>query len=66
MELIMADKKPFDIEKFNSDPSYETERNTFDAMFESSFKRFTEKHKKVEPESENIFDVIFGSKKGGE
>ena len=57
--------KDFDIEKFNSDPSFETERSQFDAMFEGSFKRFMEKEKakNPQPETENIFDILFGGKK---
>lgn len=53
--------KKFDIEKFNNDPSFENDRAIFDAMFEGSFKRFTEKQKlKQPPQDENIFDRLFG------
>jgi hypothetical protein len=59
-----------DVTKFNNDPAFETERNEFDALFEGGFRRFMEKQKKAkeqnpDPEEGNIFDMIFGPKKGG-
>jgi hypothetical protein len=62
--------KDFDIEKFNSDPAFESERTQFDQMFESAFARFVAKEKAKNPEPDpdlNIFDILFGDKnKGGE
>jgi len=59
-----------DVTKFNNDPAFETERNEFDALFEGGFRRFmekekTRKEKEPTPDEDNIFDTLFGSKKGG-
>lgn len=57
--------KEFDIEKFNNDPAFEKERSQFDQMFSGAVKRAQEKAKKDNPDDENFFDSIFGSKKEG-
>jgi hypothetical protein len=60
----MADeKKKFDIEKFNTDPLFESERNQFDQMFAGAILRFEAKKKLDAPEDDNFFDRIFGKKK---
>jgi len=61
----MANEKPkFDIEKFNTDPAFESERTQFDSMWESSFKRFQEKNKPAPEENTNFFDQLFGGSNG--
>lgn len=54
--------KEFDIEKFNNDPAFEKDRNQFDLMFAGALARAALKAKKDEPESESIFDALFGKK----
>lgn len=56
------------IDVFNADPKYEKDRESFDSLVEASLKRVQAKHAKDAPpaQDENIFDMIFGSKKGGD
>lgn len=54
-----------DINLFNTDPKFQSDRDAFDALTEASIARVAAKHKKEHPDEpdENIFDQIFGSKK---
>lgn len=53
-----------DIEKFKSDPAFAQDREFLDNYFTDFLMRKEEENKrKLPPESESIFDRIFGSTK---
>ena len=56
----------FDLNKFNTDPKHQEQRDFLDGIVEASAKRLYERAKKSEKKEEaNMFDAVFGGIFGG-
>lgn len=52
-----------DLQKFLTDPEFQADRELFEGTIENYLKKKKAEHDAANPEPDNIFDAIFGSKK---